>query len=89
MEEIVGRDAELGAIEQWLESPQSATLLIEGEAGIGKTTLWRATVARAKELHRRVLVTTPTESETRFPYSALGDIDAALRYERIVEAVEG
>lgn len=74
MEEIVGRDAELETIEQWLESPETATLLIEGDAGIGKTTLWRAAVARAGERQMRVLATTPTESEARFPYAALADI---------------
>jgi DNA-binding NarL/FixJ family response regulator len=74
MEEIVGRDAERGAIARWLESPRSANLLIEGDAGIGKTILWRAALARAEELQMRVLVATPSESETRLPYSALGDV---------------
>jgi AAA ATPase domain len=74
MEEIVGREDELGAIGQWLESPQSSNLLIEGDPGIGKTMLWRAAVARAEELRMRVLVATPSESETRLPYSVLGDV---------------
>jgi DNA-binding NarL/FixJ family response regulator len=74
MEEIVGRDAELEAIEHWLENPQPPTLLIEGEPGIGKTTLWRSTVARAKELRMQILVSTPTEAEARLPYSALADV---------------
>ena len=52
--EVVGREAELEAIELWLDAPRPSALLIEGEAGIGKTTLWRAGVARAKE--RGVLV---------------------------------
>ena len=47
---VVGRDAELAATRAFLNSvadgPQA--LLIEGEAGIGKTALWRAATAQAR-----------------------------------------
>ena len=40
--EIVGRDEELRAISSFLEqSAAPGAMLIEGDAGIGKTTLWR------------------------------------------------
>ena len=45
-EAVVGRESELKAIEHWLEAP-SPVLLIEGEAGIGKTTLWRSGIQDA------------------------------------------
>lgn len=74
MEAIVGRDAELETIERWLEAPGGRALVIEGEAGIGKTTLWRAAVARADELGMRSFVSVPTESEARLSYAGLGDV---------------
>ncbi len=48
VDDIVGRDAELEAIECWLDARRAPTLLIEGEAGIGKSTLWRAGVELAR-----------------------------------------
>src|SRR5262245_23428823 len=74
MEEIVGRDAELASLENWLKSSVEHTLLIEGDPGIGKTTLWRQTVATADELGIRVLASVPTEPEARLPYSGLTDV---------------
>ena len=41
--EVVGREEELAQIERFVESHvlTSGALVIEGAAGIGKTTLWR------------------------------------------------
>ena len=41
-DEILGRDAELAAIASWLDRLMAGpvALVLEGEAGIGKTTLW-------------------------------------------------
>jgi len=73
--EIVGRDEELRAISSFLEqTPLSGALLIEGEAGIGKTTLWRAGVEAAGELSHCVLRASPAEKEARFSYSVVGDL---------------
>ena len=47
--EIVGRDEELGALDGFLgrkAAPGPAALVLEGEAGIGKSTLWLAGVER-------------------------------------------
>jgi hypothetical protein len=53
---VVGRDRELAAIGQFLEGEDlPCVLLIEGEAGIGKTTLWRAGIEAARELSYGVL----------------------------------
>jgi MoxR-like ATPase len=39
--EVVGREAELEAIDRFLGSEAGRALVLEGEPGIGKTTLWR------------------------------------------------
>jgi DNA-binding CsgD family transcriptional regulator len=74
MAEIVGRDEELAAIDRFLTRPHPSALLIEGDAGIGKTILWREGVRRAEARGCRALVASPIESERQLPYSALGDL---------------
>lgn len=41
---LVGRDGELAVVEDFLDSLASGprTLVLEGESGIGKSTLWEA-----------------------------------------------
>jgi DNA-binding CsgD family transcriptional regulator len=74
MREIVGRDAELDELEAWLEIPSSRVLLLEGDAGIGKTTLWRAGVAGARERGHRVLAAEAVQAETQLSFTALRDL---------------
>lgn len=71
--ELVGREEELAAIEAFLDRGRSA-LLLEGEIGIGKTTLWRNGVERARERSYRVLAATPAAPETQLAYAALRDL---------------
>ena len=75
--ELIGRDAELDAIERLLVrtggEPPSA-LVLEGEPGIGKTTLWRAGVELAGEHGYRVLIARPASAETQMPFVGLGDL---------------
>ena len=47
-------------------------LLIAGEAGVGKTSLWQAAVDRAQAAGMRVIAARPTEAETSFAHAALG-----------------
>ena len=49
--EIVGREVELAACERLLErvAEGPAALVVEGEAGIGKTTVWRAGSTRRRD----------------------------------------
>jgi AAA ATPase domain len=51
-----------------------SALLLEGTAGIGKTTLWRAAVSLARARGHRVLSCRAAESEARLSYAALGDL---------------
>ena len=58
-------------------------LLLEGEAGIGKTTLWSQGLVSSAARRQRVLRCRPGERETQLAYAALGDLlsevpDAAL-----------
>jgi DNA-binding CsgD family transcriptional regulator len=71
---IVGRDAELAAIEAWLDDARGSALLIEGEAGIGKTTLVRAAIERARAAGMEVLAARPTQAEAALSFVALGDV---------------
>ena len=73
---IVGREAELARIEAFLEAGSTAPriALIEGQPGVGKTTLWSAAIEHARDQSWRVLQTRPTDAEATFAYAGLGDI---------------
>ena len=73
---IFGRSAELTLVETMLEEIRHgpAELMIEGDIGAGKTTLWRAAVAAGRQMGYRVLEAHPVESEESLPFAALGDL---------------
>ena len=48
--------------------------MLEGGAGIGKTTLWEAAVDAARRRGRRVLSTRPSEAEAHLSFAALIDL---------------
>jgi hypothetical protein len=54
------------------EAPRA--LLLEGEAGIGKTTLWWNGVADATQLGHHVLQAKPAEGEAALAFAGLGDL---------------
>src|SRR5438093_108753 len=70
---LVGRDAELESIRAFLTRSTAGALLLEGEAGIGKTTLVAAAVADATERGWRVLECRPAAAEAQLPFGALAD----------------
>lgn len=76
--EIIGRDAELSVVQAFLDRPAEGlrALVVEGEAGIGKSTLWQAGVAAARERLFRVLTSRPAEAERTLAYVVLGDLFA-------------
>jgi DNA-binding CsgD family transcriptional regulator len=73
---ILGREQEQEHIAEFLGdiSRGPAILLIEGEAGIGKTTLWEFGVEEALDRGHTVLVTRAGEAEAKLAYTALGDL---------------
>ena len=77
---MIGRERELAAADDFLEglAEDAAALVLEGEPGIGKTTLWAATIARAEQRGFRVLSCRPTEAEANLSYAALADLLSPL-----------
>jgi len=73
---VVGRDVELGSLRSFASSIPAGVvaLALEGEAGVGKTTLWEAGVADARAGELGVLVARPAESETTLSFSGVGDL---------------
>jgi DNA-binding CsgD family transcriptional regulator len=76
VQELLGRDAQLEVIGTWLGDPARlpSTRLLEGEAGIGKTSLVRAAMADAERRGYAILEASPVEPESRLAYAALGDL---------------
>ena len=52
----------------------ACAVLLEGEAGVGKTALWRCGVQDARADGWRILHSAPTGSESRLGFAALGDL---------------
>lgn len=72
----VSRSGEHQAVDDLLGSAdtQPSALVIAGEPGIGKTTLWLDGVARARELGFLVLATRADEAESVLAYAAVADL---------------
>jgi DNA-binding CsgD family transcriptional regulator len=73
--ELVGREEELRRTELFLASSRKGAraLVIEGEAGAGKTSIWDAGLELARAGSLEMLVARPVETETSFAFAALGD----------------
>jgi DNA-binding CsgD family transcriptional regulator len=77
--EIVGRDEELRAISAFLALEPHAggrALVLEGEAGIGKTALWQEGAASARRSGVHVLAARAGQAETRVAFATVGDLFA-------------
>src|SRR6478735_8748022 len=74
--EIVGRDEELASVQAFIgrSEERPAALVLEGEAGIGKSTLLLAGVEHARSSGLRVLSSRPAEAERGLAHAALGDL---------------
>jgi DNA-binding NarL/FixJ family response regulator len=70
---LIGRDRELARIREFL-TRASGVLLLEGEAGIGKTALLHAGVDAARSSGWRVLLARPAEAEATFAFAGIGDL---------------
>jgi DNA-binding CsgD family transcriptional regulator len=84
--ELVGRDAEWRAVETWLATRNPPVLVVHGEPGIGKTTLWSAGVSTARGNGDRVLAHTATWSEAQLSFTGLRDLLAGV-YEDVAESL--
>lgn len=72
----VGRDAELDEVDEFLIRLRiaSSVLALEGEAGIGKTTIWQEALRRATEAGMLVLSCRPAAAEAKLSFSGLSDM---------------
>lgn len=80
---VVGRAEESGAIAEFLTASRwPAALVLEGEAGIGKTTQWLSVIDQARALGIRVLAARTAATESVLAYASLadllGDVEAAV-----------
>jgi DNA-binding CsgD family transcriptional regulator len=73
---VISREPEIAVVSAFLDSIPSGSqaLLLEGEAGIGKSTVWFEAVRLAEARAYRVLRARPAESEARLSYAVLADI---------------
>lgn len=70
---VVSREVESRAVDEFLASVSSgpSALVVEGAAGIGKTTVWLAALERARELGFHVLSTRAVQTESVLAYGSL------------------
>ena len=75
-DEVVGRDVELAAVERFVARARAgiAALILEGEPGIGKTTIWQAAAAAASASGFRVLRSRPGRAEQGLTLGGLTDL---------------
>ncbi|KUI22834.1 LuxR family transcriptional regulator [Mycobacterium sp. GA-1285] len=76
MSGVIERPAEFRAVSEFLRTTDSgpSALVIEGEAGAGKTTLWLAGLSAARERGFRVLMARAGQAETALAYAAIADL---------------
>jgi DNA-binding CsgD family transcriptional regulator len=76
MRTVVGRERELATIEGLLDNGlrRYSALLLSGEAGIGKTTVWQEAVRLGEEAGYRVLRCRPAQAEAKLGHASLADL---------------
>jgi hypothetical protein len=80
MNAVVGRDDALEQIERFLAEARHryVALVLEGEPGIGKTTVWREGVRRGEKDGFRILACRPAQAEAKLAFAALADLLGAV-----------
>jgi DNA-binding CsgD family transcriptional regulator len=88
--DVIGREAELATIDSTLRGALPAAVVLEGEAGIGKTTVWRVACERAADVGLRVLRTSAAEAEASIAFASLSDLfaDDVMRLGSQLEPVQ-
>ena len=73
---MASRPIEEAALNEFLDAAASApaALLVDGEAGIGKTTLWVAGLQRARDRGFRVLSARTAQANSVLAYASLADL---------------
>src|SRR5215475_8239351 len=74
-EQAVGRDAEQQAVAALLDVSSAARcLVLAGDPGIGKTTVWQAGCSSARDRGFLVLCARASEAETGLLFAGLADL---------------
>ena len=73
---LVGREAELAELDRLFDDRASGSraLQLEGDAGVGKTAVWRAGLSVAQARSYRILTAQPVEIETKLSFAGLSDL---------------
>lgn len=71
---VYGREAALEELRTFLGAPTPGVLVLQGEAGIGKTTVWEAGLRFGRDAGHRVLACRPTAAEADLSFGALADL---------------
>ena len=76
----VGRESELASLRAFVDSEagEPSALVLDGEVGVGKSTLWRTAVEHARAAGMCVLSARPAEAERGLAYAGLGDLLEAV-----------
>ncbi|OBI81785.1 LuxR family transcriptional regulator [Mycobacterium sp. 1245805.9] len=77
---VVGRSTEAEEVVDFLDAVlgEPSALVVEGEPGIGKTTLWLSALEQARERGFRVLSARPSAAESVLAYTGLADLLSAV-----------
>ncbi len=77
---VIGRDEELASVEAFLAAVEHgpAALILSGEAGIGKTSLWKTGIDEAERRGGRVLSHQSVEAEALLSFAGLSDLLAPV-----------
>src|SRR5690349_13024951 len=77
---VIGRDTELASIEVFVDAVRDGPrgLVLVGEPGIGKTTLWESGVSYAEERRCRVLTCRGIEAEASLSFAGLSELLAPV-----------
>ncbi len=86
-ERVLGREKELQRLGRFIEALRDgpSACVLRGEAGIGKTELWREGVACAEATSFCVLSCAPAEAETALAYSSLADLLSGVGLDVLAE----
>jgi DNA-binding CsgD family transcriptional regulator len=84
---VIGREEEREAIGRWLDAPRPASLLIDGEAGIGKSTLWDDALEQARTRADRVIAWRASVAEREMAFAVLTGLLADPDAERALVSV--
>jgi DNA-binding CsgD family transcriptional regulator len=81
---VVGREPELETLHGFLDVGAAApALVLTGGPGLGKTTLWDATVETARRREMRVLVGRPSDAEATLAFASLIDLFDGVETEEL------